>query len=102
METNANLIENAIFAKVVASRDGSALYTAQEVCENYVTEACALLNLPEHVFEEADDENVKSEIADEYERKLSDAGFTTVVNDGFVIYKGLTDEEKAYLNESGV
>lgn len=100
-------LEASIESKVVCIRDGSCTYTAEEVCGNLIAEACGILDVnPENFGYEYDEDDpdglteyeALSSIADEYESKLADAGYTVVWNDGFVIYKDLTDEELEYLN----
>lgn len=102
---NTQEIEKSIESKVIAIREGSALYTADEQNQNLVDEACAILDVnPEHLTniseddEDYDESEALEEIARAYEDKLSAAGYTVIWNDGFVIYKDLTDEEVEYVS----
>lgn len=99
-------IEQGAESKIVCIREGSAVYTADEQCQNLIDEACALLDCnPEQLAnidpEDADfdEHEALEENARLYEEKLESAGYTIVWNDGFVIYKDLTDEELEYVNE---
>jgi hypothetical protein len=93
------MIEANIDAKVVVLREGSSLRTAEELLEVFVGDACALLGANPQVdsFNEEDRFEALESARSEYENQLGDAGYTVVWNDGFVIYKDLTEEEEKYL-----
>lgn len=102
---NATALELSIESKFVLNREGSSLRTSDELQEVMILDACALLNVdaPELPVEDESNEDeldaldllseLLNELREEYEGKLSEAGYTVVWNDGYVIYKDLTDEE---------
>ena len=101
-EPTDQAIEASLESKVVCIRDGSCSYTADEICWNLIDEARALgIEVPStDDIPESDDEDysqILGEYADEAESLLNDAGYQVFHNDGFVIYKDLTDEESDYL-----
>jgi|ERR1700693_2120696 len=85
----------SIDTKFVGNREGSCSRTAQELAEVFIGDACHLLKIDEPELTEEDEEFIH-DIAREYEDKLNDAGYTTVWDDGFFIYKDLTEEELEY------
>jgi hypothetical protein len=94
-------IDEALWDKAEVIREGSSLRTANEQCEIFIQDACALLNLtaPPHDADNEDYDILLDDVS-EYTGKLSEAGYTTVWNDGYVIYKDLTEEESKYLSEN--
>lgn len=95
----SNEIDNltlSIDSKFVCSREGSCSRTAQELAEVFIGDACHLLSIDEPTITEEDEEFIH-DIAREYEDKLSEEGYSVVWDDGFAIYRNLTDEENEYL-----
>jgi hypothetical protein len=94
-------LDDSIDAKVVVLREGSSHRTAEELLEVFVDDACALLDVNPQVdsFNEEDRSEALESARIEYENQLGDAGYTVVWNDGYVIYKDLTDEELEYINQ---
>ena len=95
----SNEIDNltlSIDSKFIGNRVGSCNRTAQELAEVFIGDACYLLSIDEPTITEEDEEFIH-DIAREYEDKLSEAGYSVVWDDGFAIYKDLTDEENDYL-----
>lgn len=103
-------LHNAIETKFVLNREGAALRTAEELTQVFIDDACALLDVNPQPLTNSPcifdcDEDVecehprdRSDDAREYEEKLNAAGYSVVWDDGYVIYKDLTDEEAEYLN----
>ena len=108
-QKHAELTENSIFAKLEVMREGSSLRNAEELKATFVYDVCEILNIatPNDELNELasmswndDDENAYQNLADyvsNAEEKLAEAGYTVVWDDGFCIYKDLTDEEADYL-----
>lgn len=96
-----NDIENELEAKVVVIREGAALRTSDELMEQFIEDACGFLDVNPQVdeYDEDDRSNALSQAVSVFESKLSAAGYTTVWDDGYVIYKDLSDEAKEYLSE---
>jgi len=98
--------ESELESKFVGNREGSSSRTSEELSEVFVMDACALLNTstPDDISELAEAaregiENAQENLNDyvrNAEEKLSEAGYTVVWNDGFVIYKELSDEAAEY------
>ena len=92
-----------IDAKIEVIREGSALRTAAELNECYIEDACALLDVNRENLSGTDpDEDFDlylNDTANGYEWKLDAAGYTTVWNDGYVLYKDLSDEALEFLSE---
>jgi len=92
-------IDNLTFSidtKFVGNREGSCSRTATELAEVFISDACHLLSIDEPELLEEDEEFIH-DIAREYEDKLNDADYTVIWDDGFFIYKDLTEEEQEYL-----
>jgi hypothetical protein len=99
---NSDEIDNLTFSidtKFVGNREGSCSRTAQELAEVFIGDACHLLSIEEPIIAEEDEEFIH-DIAREYEEKLNEAGYSVVWDDGFAIYKDLTEEEVEYLYET--
>ena len=91
-------LQFSIDSKFVGNRDGSCSRSAEELAEVFIGDACALLKLEEPIIIKEVQEFIH-DIAMDYEGMLSDKGYDVVWNDGFAIYKDLTEEEAAYLYE---
>lgn len=101
--------EDELQTKAVVVREGSALYTAAEQCQNFVAEACALLGKDfeqirstleeECAADDYDEDEAWTETVEDFEALLDEAGYTTVWNDGVVIYKDLSDGAAEYVND---
>ncbi len=91
---------DAIYDKAIVIREGSSSRTSEELLEVFVEDACDLLDVNPQVdsFNEEDRQDALESARIEYENQLVEAGYTVVWNDGFVIYKDLTDEELEYIN----
>jgi hypothetical protein len=88
-------IERSLEEKFIGNREGSCSRTATELAEVFIGDACHLLNIPEPEFLEEDEEFIH-DVVREYEDKLNNAGYSTIWDDGFFIYKDLTEEEMEY------
>jgi hypothetical protein len=91
------LAEDRLFAKMVVLREGASLRTADELRERFVFDAMDLLGVDVAGYGGEDDPDSLDENVCEYERALGDAGYTVAWEDGFVIYKDLTEDEIEYL-----
>jgi hypothetical protein len=92
-------IDNLTFSidtKFIGNREGSCNRTAIELAEVFIGDACHLLKIEEPELLEEDQEFIH-DTAFEYEGKLNDAGYTVVWDDGYFIYKDLTEEELEYI-----
>ena len=99
-EEQTTIYLDAVFAKAVTIREG-ATRTADELNEQFIIDAGDLLDLPDPTFPMNMDANEYSvyltEEASNLETQLSNAGYTVLWNDGFVIYKDLTEDEAKYV-----
>lgn len=86
---------SSLIAKVVVMREGSSLRTADELNACFISDAAGLLGMTDELDDTTEED--RSELVVEWESKLAQASFTVYWDDGFVIYKDLTDEEAEYL-----
>src|SRR5271165_2817090 len=94
-------VENELDTKAIVVRDGAALRTSKELGECFLEDACNLLdrNFGTYSSSEDEDESLETDIA-EYEGFLASAGYTVIWNDGYVIYKDLSDKALDYLADA--
>jgi len=100
-EEKEDRLQFSIDSKCIIARDGSR---GRFLSNCLILDACGLLEqeVPEGIeeYSEPDENGNIYEIATEMETKLFEAGYTVISNDGYLIYKDLTDEENEYLNEN--
>ena len=65
------------------------------MAETFIGDVCHLLKITEPAISKEDEEFIH-DIAREYEDKLNNANYTVVWDDGYFIYKDLTEEELEY------
>lgn len=108
-EAQIDAFDQELETKVTTIREGSSLRTADELCVVFIEDACGLLGntfspelesieLTDGYASEEDSEEL-SDAARECDERLVSAGFTTVWNDGYVIYKDLSEDCAEYLAE---
>jgi len=91
----SNKIEQSIENKIVISRDDSRGW---RISECFIEDACSLLNLETPVLNDETLEDTQWEV-DRLERLTEAAGYTTVWDGGYLIYKDLTTKELSWLSQ---
>jgi len=86
-------MNDTIEKKVHTIREGSCSRTAEELTQVFFADAQFILQSKKLEARELGEDDIR-----EVEGLLSDAGFTTFWDDGYVIYKDLTEDEARYLD----
>jgi hypothetical protein len=89
-----NDIYRELESKALIIREGASLRTADELRECFIADACGLLDVNPQVdaYNEDDRSEALETAVREYETQLGNANYTVVWDDGYVIYKDLSEK----------